>query len=265
MAKNSKIDWTDDTWIPLAGCSKTSEGCQNCYAEKMTRRLAAMAKAARKRGAKAGRTEKYCHVLNARGHWNGKVRLDYQALYDPLHWKRPKKIFLTSMSDLFHARVPLDFIRRAFDVMASCPQHTFQVLTKRPERVLAHAAKLPWFPNISLGVTVESPSVLHRIKTLKQIPAAIRFLSLEPLLAPIPRLPVRKIDWVIVGGESGPGFRPLDLDWAREIRDRCIQRDVPFFFKQRSGVHPDKLSKRLDGKLWRQFPRAYEARSRGRR
>ena len=220
MASNSSIEWTDATWNPVTGCTKISAGCKHCYAEKMAHRLKAMG------------VPRYRNGFE--------LTLQPDVLDVPLSWRKPRFIFVNSMSDLFHEKVPLDYLRRVFDVMNRCPQHTFQVLTKRPERAAELAAEFHWTPNIWFGTTVEAQEFIPRIKFLVKTPSAVRFLSVEPLLGPIPRLPLQGIDWVIVGGESGPGARPVQPEWVRQIRDRCLARSVPFFFKQWGGVQKKK-------------------------
>jgi protein gp37 len=176
------------------------------------------------------------------------------ALEAPYRWRKPRVVFVNSMSDLFHERVPFDFVQDLFRVMADNSRHTFQVLTKRPETALAYAAELPWSDNVWLGASIENAFYVHRARTLRRIPARVRFLSVEPLLGPIPRLPLQGIHWVIVGGESGPGARPMDADWVRRIRDRCRASGVPFFFKQWGGVHKHKTGRELDGRTWDEMP-----------
>ena len=216
------------------GCTKVGLGCINCYAERMATRL---------RG-RHGYPENEPFRVTPRP----------DRLEQPLHWRKPRMVFLCSMGDLFHEDVPTSFIQQVFDVMLRCPQHTFQVLTKRPERVKELADQLPWPDNVWIGTSVENDTVLGRISDLQAVPAAKRFLSLEPLLGPISDLPLTGIDWVIVGGESGPKFRPMQDDWVREIRDQCVAANVKFFFKQRAGLHPKKLGSELDGREWKEFP-----------
>jgi protein gp37 len=234
MAIGSTIEWTEATWNPVTGCTKISAGCKNCYAERMSRRLRAMGKPQYQNGFR--------------------LTLQPGALELPLRWKRPRVIFVNSMSDLFHKDVPAEFIDRVFDVMNRCPQHTFQVLTKRPEITAELAHRLKWTPNIWMGTSVENALVLHRIASLREVPAHIRFLSVEPLLGPIPRLPLTDIHWVIVGGESGPGARPMDAQWVRAIRDRCVAQNIPFFFKQWGGVQKKVAGRTLEGRLWDEMP-----------
>ncbi|HEY2894294.1 MAG TPA: phage Gp37/Gp68 family protein, partial [Pirellulales bacterium] len=236
MAQASTIEWTQTTWNPVVGCRKVSSGCAHCYAERMAKRLAAMARASHKRGQNPGRLSHYEEVINSRGQWNGRVFLDEEALDDPLSWRLPRTIFVNSMSDLFHEAVPIEFIQRTFEIMQRCSQHTFQVLTKRPERAAEISDQLRWPPNVWMGTSVENKAVVERIGRLRRTGAAIKFLSVEPLLGPIPRLPLSEIDWVIVGGESGPGARAMQAGWVRQIRDRCLRFGVAFFFKQWGGV-----------------------------
>lgn len=257
MANSSSIEWTESTWNPVVGCTKVSPGCVNCYAERMAKRLGAMAKGSKAAGRSAGRTANYLKVINGRGKWNNKVFLDYSALDAPKSWREPRTIFVNSMSDLFHPDVPLDFVQKLFQTMNACPQHTFQVLTKRPERTAEWRHEVEWSPNIWMGTSVEDHRVTHRVKELQRVPAAVRFLSVEPLIGPIPRLPIAGIHWVIVGGESGPGARPIEGGWVRQIRDRCVSRGVPFFFKQWGGVNKHATGRELDGRYWDEMPRAY--------
>jgi protein gp37 len=221
----------------------------------MARRLAAMAEGAKAKGINPGRTANYLNVINGRGRWNNTVYLDYSAIDAPRTWREPRTIFVNSMSDLFHPDVPLDFIQRMFETMNDCPHHTFQILTKRPETAAKVAARLNWTHNIWMGVSVETPEVTHRITELRRIrKARVKFLSVEPLLGPIPRLPLSEIDWVIVGGESGPGARPMKPEWVRQIRNRCRQSEVPFFFKQWGGVNKKATGRILDGRTWDDLP-----------
>ena len=216
MAGASRIEWTDSTWNPVTGCTKISPGCKNCYAHRMARRLYAMGQ--------------------ARYRNNFAVTLQPDVVHQPLRWNHTRKIFVNSMSDLFHDDVPLEFILDVFDVMGKADWHTFQILTKRSERLVEFAGKLPWHENVWMGVSVENQDYTYRIEHLRKVPASVRFLSVEPLLGPIPRLPLQGIHWVIVGGESGPGARTIDPRWVRKIRDRCIAQGVPFFFKQWGGT-----------------------------
>lgn len=234
MAQGSRIEWTDATWNPVTGCTKISAGCKFCYAERMAGRLKAMG------------VPQYADGFN--------LTLQPGALDLPLSWRRPRRVFVNSMSDLFHKGVPVEYIARVFDVMRRCPQHSFQVLTKRPEIAAEHATRLPWPSNIWLGTSIENALVIDRLAALKRVPAAVRFLSLEPLLGPLPKLRLSHIDWVIVGGESGPGARPIAADWVRQIREQCLAAGVPFFFKQWGGVNKKKAGRELDGRHWDEMP-----------
>ncbi len=234
MAQNSSIEWTETTWNPVTGCTKISPGCKFCYAERMALRLKAMGQPRYQDGFK--------------------VTLQNDLVELPLSWRQPRMIFVNSMSDLFHPDVPADFIQRCFETMRQATQHTFQILTKRPERAAELASILPWPENIWMGTSVESSDFTPRIHELRQVPALVRFLSVEPLLGPIQQLPLSGINWCIVGGESGPGARPMDPDWVRQIRDRCIRYHVPFFFKQWGGVQKSRSGRVLDGRTWEEFP-----------
>jgi len=234
MAQASSIEWTESTWNPVTGCTKISPGCAHCYAKRMAKRLQAMGQPRYRNGFR--------------------VTLQPDVVELPLRWRRPRMIFVNSMSDLFHKDVPAEFIARCFDVMERASWHTFQVLTKRPERALQLAPDLPWPKNVWMGTTVESAALVHRVSLLTQIPAHVRFLSLEPLLGPIPNLPLDGIHWVIVGGESGPGARRIDAAWVLQIRDRCLSQSVPFFFKQWGGQNKKKSGRILDGTTWDAMP-----------
>ncbi|MBC7835104.1 MAG: phage Gp37/Gp68 family protein [Phycisphaerales bacterium] len=250
MAVGSSIEWTEATWNPVAGCTPVSPGCLNCYAARMALRL-------EQTGGTCGR--KYALTAkrsrDGRPVFSGQINLDPSSLELPRSWRRPRLIFVNSMSDLFHTDVPVEYIQRVFEVMEGCQQHEFQVLTKRPERALQLSADLPWPANVWMGTSVENALYVHRVETLKQIPAAIRFLSCEPLLGPMPKLPLELIHWVIVGGESGPGARPMEPRWVEQIRDRCLGFGVPFFFKQWGGVQKSKTGRLLDGRTWDEKPR----------
>lgn len=230
----SAIEWTGVTWNPVTGCTKVSPGCAHCYAERLAARLRRMGAA------------KY-----ARGF---EVALHRDALDDPLRWARPRLVFVNSMSDLFHADVPDAFLEAVFRTMNAASRHTFQVLTKRPERAAALGGKLRWTSNVWLGASVESEPWLRRLEPLRATPAAVKFLSLEPLLGPLPSLDLAGIDWVIAGGESGPGARPMQPDWVRGIRDRCARDGVPFFFKQWGGTQRQRAGRTLDGRTWDELP-----------
>ncbi|MCW5933717.1 MAG: phage Gp37/Gp68 family protein [Fimbriimonadia bacterium] len=232
--KYSSIEWTEATWNPVTGCTKVSQGCKNCYAERMAKRLQKMGVLRYTKGFQ--------------------LTLHEDLLELPKRWKRPTVLFVNSMSDLFHEKVPLEFIQRVFQTMNECPQHIFQVLTKRSQRLHEVAHALQWTPNIWMGVSVENEKVLFRIKELCDVPAHIRFLSCEPLLGSLCNLPLNGIHWVIVGGESGPRARPMNAEWARDIRDQCRQADVPFFFKQWGGVRKDLSGRILDGKTYDDMP-----------
>ncbi len=235
MAQNSKIEWTESTWNPVTGCTKISPGCKNCYAERMALRL------------KAAGSPNYANGF--------KVTLHPHALEIPLRWKKHRTIFVNSMSDLFHKDVPFDFISKVFDVMRRASHHRFQILTKRSDRLLELSPRLTWPRNVWMGVTVENADSSFRIENLKQTNAATKFISFEPLLDPILDIDLRGIDWVIVGGESGPGARPMEPQWAIDIRDQCLNANVPFFFKQWGGVNKKKNGRKLDGRIWNQTPR----------
>lgn len=236
MALGSGIEWTESTWNPVTGCSKISPGCKYCYAERLAERLQAMGQPNYKDGFK--------------------LTLQPHMLELPLTWRKPQTIFVNSMSDLFHADVPLAYIRRVFDVMVRAPQHRFQVLTKRAERLADAAGELPWPANVWMGVSVESAAYMHRIDRLRRVPAAVRFLSLEPLLGPLAALDLTGIDWVIVGGESGPGARPMDPAWVTDIRDQCERAGTAFFFKQWGGPNKKKTGRLLDGRTYDEMPLA---------
>ena len=241
MAQNSKIEWTESTWNPVTGCTKISVGCKNCYAERMAYRLEA---------------------AGSPNYRNGfRVTLHEHALEIPLRWKQPRTIFVNSMSDLFHKAVPFDFISRIFDVMRRASHHRFQILTKRSHRLLQLNSKLTWPDNVWMGVTVENSDCTFRIDDLRQTDAAIKFISFEPLLGPIPDIDLESIDWVIVGGESGPRARPMTHDWVTDIRDQCIVSDTPFFFKQWGGVNKKKAGRTLDGQTWDYMPIMEESNS----
>ena len=235
MSTRSAIEWTEVTWNPVTGCTKISHGCALCYAERMSKRLQAMG------------VDKYREGFS--------VVIHKSTLDKPLKWRRPRLVFVNSMSDLFHKSVPSSFIEAVFEVMNRASQHTFQVLTKRPGRVAALNERLLWTPNIWLGVSIESEMWMGRLDQLKATGAHTKFLSLEPLLGPLPGMQLQEIDWVIVGGESGPGARPMDADWVRDIRDNCLQNNVPFFFKQWGGVFKKKTGRMLDKRIWDQMPK----------
>ena len=234
MASNSSIEWTESTWNPLTGCTKISPGCKNCYAERLSLRLQAMGQPNYANG----------FILTTHEH----------ALELPLQWKKPQTIFVNSMSDLFNKDVPVDFIHRVFDVMRRADWHRFQILTKRSDRLLDLSPQLPWSPHIWMGVSVENEDYVCRIDHLRRTKAKLKFLSLEPLLGPLRRLNLKGIDWVIVGGESGPGSRPMAQSWVMDIRDQCRKANVPFFFKQWGGFNKKKTGRSLAGRTWDEMP-----------
>ncbi len=245
MSSLSSIEWTDATWNPVAGCTVISPGCTNCYAMRMAARLEAMGQSKY-----AGLTRK----TGRRRVWNGKVRLDANSLLIPQSWKKPRRVFVNSMSDLFHEAVPLEFIKSVFAVMQATPQHTYQILTKRADRLLEMSPALSWPTNVWMGVSVESSDFVWRIDRLRKTGARVKFLSLEPLLGPIDRLNLRRIDWVIAGGESGPGARIVQPQWVRTIRDQCAKAEVAFHFKQWGGAVKSKTGRKLDGRTWDDWP-----------
>jgi protein gp37 len=267
MPDRSRIEWTEITWNPTTGCDRVSPGCDNCYALTLAKRLKAMGQA------------KYQTDGDLRTSGPGfGVAMHGSVLTEPLQWKTSRLVFVNSMSDLFHARVPVEFIARVWAAMARTRQHTYQILTKRPERMrqiigdeskgggelldaaedeeTALALYEPWWPlrNVWLGTSIESDRYTRRADALREVAAEVRFLSLEPLLNPLPSLDLTGIGWVIVGGESGPRARPLDLGWVREIRDRCVEAGVPFFFKQVGGRTPKAGGRELDGRTWDEMP-----------
>jgi protein gp37 len=234
MSINSGIEWTESTWNPLTGCTKVSPGCKHCYAERMAKRLQAMGQPNYVNGFKLSMHE---HVLEK-----------------PLDWKTPQTIFVNSMSDLFHKDVPAAFIQCTFDVMRRASWHRFQVLTKRSERLLELSPVIDWPDNVWMGVSVENADYAFRIDHLRETGAQVKFLSLEPLLGPLPHLNLGGINWVIVGGESGPGARKMDEEWVKEIRSQCMSARVPFFFKQWGGIHKKKAGRELEGHTWDEMP-----------
>ncbi|MCB1744536.1 MAG: phage Gp37/Gp68 family protein [Gammaproteobacteria bacterium] len=249
MAQASRIEWTECTWNPVAGCTPVSPGCLNCYAARMALRLEHMPNGT---GAKYSGTAK--RARDGRPVFAGRINLDESVLDAPRSWRLGRIVFVNSMSDLFHEKVPVAFIKRVFQVMEDCPQHTFQVLTKRPERTLAVAHQLPWPDNVWMGTSVETKAYYPRIRLLRRVPAKVRFLSCEPLLGPLRRMPLKDINWVIVGGESGPGARPMQGSWALEIKRQCEAKGVPFFFKQWGGVNKKKSGRELEGRTWDEMP-----------
>jgi protein gp37 len=252
MAQSSKIEWTDATWNPVAGCTIASAGCSNCYAMGMAARLAAM-------GSKkyAGLTRK----SGGRAVWTGKIALDAKSLSAPYKWRKPRKVFVNSMSDLFHPSVPAEFIARVWRVMLETPQHTYQVLTKRPARMreILSATSFRSAPNIWIGTSVEDSVVLDRIDELRAIPGFIRFISFEPLIGPVGPVDLIDIDWAIVGGESGPRSRPIDPAWVEQIEDRCRAHGTAFFFKQWGGKNKKAAGRTLNGREWNEYPSVLRA------
>lgn len=241
MAFGSGIEWTESTWNPVTGCNKISAGCKHCYAERMAERLQAMGQ---------------------QNYRNGfQLTLQPQMLELPLRWKKPQTIFVNSMSDLFHKEVPLGYIQKVFDVMRRAHWHRFQVLTKRAKRLSEVDEQLDWPKNVWMGVSVESETFTPRIDFLRQTHAHVKFLSIEPLLGPLSKLNLRKIHWVIVGGESGPGARPMDQNWVTDIRDQCQRAEVAFFFKQWGGWNKKKAGRLLAGRTWDEMPNSYENKS----
>jgi protein gp37 len=234
MPTQSSIEWTERTWNPVTGCDKVSPGCKHCYAQRMAKRLHAM--------------------KNPRYQNEFEVTLHEDLIDAPLRLKKPRTIFVNSMSDLFHNEVPTSFIQQLFAVMNQASQHTFQILTKRSERLKSLSCQLSWAPNIWMGVSVENEDYTFRIDHLRSTGAAIKFLSLEPLLGPLDHLNLTDIDWAIVGGESGPGARPMDPAWVTNIRDQCMASNTPFFFKQWGGTNKKKTGRTLDGRIWDEMP-----------
>ncbi|MDK2815663.1 MAG: hypothetical protein PWR22_291 [Moorella sp. (in: firmicutes)] len=239
MAEFSSIEWTESTWNPVTGCSKISAGCKHCYAERMAHRLQMMGNPRYKNGFK--------------------LTLHPDLLELPLKWHRPRMIFVNSMSDLYHEDIPKEFILKVFEVMNKAHWHTFQILTKRVERLVEIAPRVHWTPNIWQGVTIENQDVAYRINFIRQIPATVRFLSCEPLIGPLYKIDLTGIHWVIVGGESGPKARPMSPEWVRTIRDLCTISNVPFFFKQWGGVQKHRTGRILDGHIWNQYPQIAHA------
>lgn len=232
----SSIEWTESTWNPCTGCTKISAGCKHCYAATMAKRLEAMG--------------------NPR-YLNGfEFTIHEDKILEPYQWKKPRKIFVNSMSDLFHEKSPSEFIEKVFQTMNGANWHIYQVLTKRSERLAELSTSLPWSPNIWMGVSVEDQRVVHRIDDLRKCDAAIKFLSLEPLLGPLPNLNLEGIDWVIVGGESGPKARPMKKEWVEDIQRQCSEQGVAFFFKQWGGIQKKKTGRLLNGRTWDEMPLA---------
>lgn len=243
MATRTAIEWTEVTWNPTTGCDRISAGCDNCYALTLAKRLKAMGAA------------KYQHDGDPRTSGPGfGLTLHPGALRQPYRWAAASLVFVNSMSDLFHARVPLGFVRDVFAVIADTPQHTYQVLTKRSIRLRKLADRLDWPANLWMGVSVEDAATLFRIDDLRTVPAAVRFVSCEPLLGPLDEIDLNGIGWVIAGGESGPRHRSVDPVWVAGLRDRCLAARVPFFFKQWGGRTPKQGGRLLDGRSWDQMP-----------
>jgi protein gp37 len=243
MRRRTGIEWTEVTWNPTTGCDRVSEGCDNCYALIMAKRLKAMGSAR--------------YQLDGDPRTSGPgfaLTLHTDALTQPYRWSGSRMVFVNSMSDLFHARVPLEFVRDVFAVIADTPQHTYQLLTKRSSRLPRIADRLEWPDNLWLGVSVENAEHLYRVDHLRSVPAAVRFLSCEPLLGPLAPLDLDGIQWVITGGESGPRARPIAIEWVREIRDACSERGIPFFHKQWGGRTPKAGGRQLDGLVWDEMP-----------
>ncbi len=234
MATTSKIEWTEATWNPVTGCTKVSPGCKFCYAERISKRL------------------KSTGMYNYRNSF--RLTLQPQILSQPVKWKKPKIIFVNSMSDLMHEEIPLEYILKVFQIMHEANWHIYQVLTKRSERLIGLDTLLSWAPNIWMGVSIENEKYKYRIEHLKQTHSRIKFLSLEPLLGPLTNLDLDGIDWVIAGGESGPQARPMDPAWVKDIRNQCLSAKVPFFFKQWGGVNKNKNGRILDGRTWDEMP-----------
>jgi protein gp37 len=230
----SRIEWTQITWNPTTGCTKISPGCQNCYAERMSKRLYSM-------GIKKYE-EGFCPKFHE------------EVLQVPLTWKKPKLIFVDSMSDLFHEKIPMDSIQKVFDLMRKASWHQFQILTKRSERLAEISPQSDWPSNVWMGVSVENQDYIYRINHLKNTNASIKFLSLEPLLGPLDNISLNEINWVIVGGESGPGARPIKNEWVINIKNKCIDNNVPFFFKQWGGISKKRNGRLLEGRIWGELP-----------
>jgi protein gp37 len=234
MPSSARIEYTHSSWNPVTGCSRVSEGCQHCYAERMAKRLQGMGVA------------KYAHGFE--------VTLHPDVLEDPLKWKKPRLIFVNSMSDLFHEKIPVAYLRQIFEVMRRADWHVFQILTKRAERLAKMSPRIDWPPNVWMGVTVESARFTHRIDLLRETDAAIKWLSMEPLLSEVPNMNLDGIDWIVVGGESGPGARPMKKEWVVDIQRQCREQNVHFFFKQWGGVNKKKTGRKLNGRFYDAMP-----------
>ncbi len=239
------IEWTDATWNPVVGCTVMSPGCTNCYAMRMAARLEAMG------------MKKYAGLTRRSGDravWTGKIAVDRKALEAPLAWPRSRMVFVNSMADLFHENVPAAAISEVWDVMRRTPQHVFQVLTKRPDRMAELSTEMPFLPNVWLGTSIENSDYLWRLDALRQTKARIRFISFEPLLGPIADVNLVEIDWAIVGGESGPRARPMAAQWVHGICDACRKSGTAFFFKQWGGTNKKRAGRELDGRIWDEYP-----------
>ena len=234
MSDRSAIEWTEATWNPVTGCTRVSAGCQHCYAETFA--------------------ERWRGIPNHPYEQGFDLRLWPDRLDQPLKWKRPRTIFVNSMSDLFHEEIPVDYLHQVFEVMQKADWHIFQILTKRHERLSQLAKELPWPPNVWMGVTIENERFVERANHLREVPAAVRFISAEPLLGPLDGLRLEGIDWLIAGGESGPRHRPVEETWLLELRDRCLHAGVAFFFKQWGGHRPKSGGRKLDGRTWDDMP-----------
>ncbi len=251
MAGVSEIEWTDATWNPISGCTILSPGCSNCYAMRMAARLQSMG-----HPAYSGTTRK----VKGKAVWTGRIHVNENAITIPLHWRSPRKVFVNSMSDLFQDGVPSDAIAKIWSVMEATPQHTFQILTKRPENMLriVTSKRLPVLPNVWLGTSVESEKYKKRIDHLRLVPAAVRFISFEPLIKSVGKLNLEGIHWAIVGGESGPKARPMQQEWVQEIQAQCRKQRVAFFFKQWGGVNKKKTGRLFRGRTWDEYPRVHQ-------
>jgi len=234
MSDRSAIEWTDATWNPVRGCTKVSAGCKHCYAQTFS--------------------ERFRGIPNHPFEQGFDLRLVPEALETPKRWKKGRTIFVNSMSDLFHEKIPDNYVKEVFQTMNDCPQHNFQILTKRPQRLTELASSVLWTKNIWMGVSVESTKFVQRIDKLRNVPCATKFLSLEPLLGPLNNLNLTEIDWVIVGGESGSKSREVKAAWIRSIRDQCVDQGVPFFFKQWGGKNKKAAGRSLDGREWNEIP-----------
>lgn len=243
-SQSSKIEWTESTWNPVRGCTRVSEGCRFCYAERIAARFSGKGMA----------YEGLAENTKAGPRWTQQVLPIPELLNEPLKWKKPRRIFVNSMSDLFHEKIELSYIQEVFSVMKKADRHQFQVLTKRAERLLEFNSELSWSTNVWMGVSVEDERVTDRIEALRQTDAHIKFLSLEPLLGALPNLELDGIDWVIVGGESGPGARKMEEAWVIDIHEQCKDADVAFFFKQWGGTHKSKTGRELEGKTYDEMP-----------